>query len=246
MKAEADQKLIDLNFKLRKAQLEYDTIEYELSNGVVYSRIDGVVKTVRTAEDALAENKPLVLVSGGGGYYVQGLMGELDLATMKVGDTVTVQSWESGEQMTGTITEISDYPSDGSSYGWYWSNGNSNISKYPFKVFLDEDSALRENEYVNMTFTPGGTDSGSGFFLANPFVRQENGRSYVYVQGADGRLEKRYVTTGQSLWGSYVEIRGGLTADDYIAFPYGKAVQEGAATREATVDELYNNSYYMG
>ena len=244
MKAEADQNIIDLNFKLRKAQLEYETIEYELSNGVVYSRIDGEVKTVRSVDEALAEKKPLVLLSGGGGYYVQGLMGELDLATMKIGDEVTVMSWESGEQMTGTITEISDYPADNNSYGWYWSQGNSNISKYPFKVFLSEDSALRENEYVNMTFTPGGSNAdGKSLYLQNPFLRQESGRSYIYVQGEDGRLEKRYVTTGKSLWGNYTEIRSGLTAEEYIAFPYGKSVQEGAATRTATVDELYN-SYY--
>ncbi len=244
MKAEQDRKIIDLNFRLRTAQLEYETIEYELSNGIVYSKIDGVVKTVRSVDEALAENQPVVLVSGGGGYYVQGYMGELDLESMKVGDTVDVMSWESGEQLTGTITEISDYPLDENSYGWYWSQGNSNISKYPFTIFLDEDSPLRENEYVNITFTPGGTsqDGGDKIYLENPFLRQENGRSYVYVQGEDDLLEKRYVTTGKNLWGSYMEIVSGLTMDDYVAFPYGKGVTEGAKTVQAGIDALYN--YY--
>ena len=114
--------------------------------------------------------------------------------------------------------------------------------EHPLKAALY--SALRENEYVNMTFTPGGSNAdGKSLYLQNPFLRQESGRSYIYVQGEDGRLEKRYVTTGKSLWGSYTEIRSGLTAEEYIAFPYGKSVQEGAATRTATVDELYN-SYY--
>ena len=52
-----------------------------------------------------------------------------------------------------------------------------------------------------------------------PFIRTENGQSYVYVQGAGGKLEKRFVTTGKALWGSYTEIRSGLTVDDLIAFP---------------------------
>lgn len=244
MKAEQDRKIIDLQLRLKTAQLEYDTIEYELSNGMVYSKIDGVVKTVRTVDEALAENQPLVLVSGGGGYYVQGYMGELDLETMKVGDTVDVMSWQSGESMTATITEISDYPLDDNSYGYYWSQGNSNISKYPFTIFLDEDSPLRENEYVNITFTPGQSsdDEGDKIYLQNPFLRQENGKNYVYVQGEDGLLEKRYVTTGKNLWGSYMEITGGLTLDDYVAFPYGKSVVEGAKTVQAGIDALYN--YY--
>lgn len=247
MKAEQDRKIIDLNFRLRTAQLEYETIEYELSNGVVYSKIDGVVKTVRTVDEALAEDQPVVLLSGGGGYYVQGYMGELDLETMKVGDEVNVMSWESGEQLTGTITEISDYPLDENSYGWYWSQGNSNISKYPFTIFLDEDAPLRENEYVNITFTPGEQPSesdGEKLYLQNPFLRQENGRSYVYVQGEGDLLEKRYVTTGKNLWGSYTEIKSGLARDEYIAFPYGKSVVEGAKTVQVGIDELYNSMYY--
>jgi len=41
-------------------------------------------------------------------------------------------------------------------------------------------------------------------------------------------LKKEYVLTGKSLWGSYLEIKGGLTRKDSIAFPYGKGVKEGA------------------
>ena len=61
----------------------------------------------------------------------------------------------------------------------------------------------------------------------------------VYVKGADGLLEKRYVSTGKSLWGSYTEILSGLTSEDLIAFPYGKNVKAGAETREADISELY-------
>ena len=37
----------------------------------------------------------------------------------------------------------------------------------------------------------------------------------------------------------YTQIRGGLTVDDYVAFPYGRDVKPGAATVEATADQLY-------
>ena len=68
----------------------------------------------------------------------------------------------------------------------------------------------------------------------------KRGRSYVFVQGKNGRLEKRYVTVGKSLWGSYTEIRSGLSETDYIAFPYGKNVKEGAPTVEGDRNDLYN------
>ena len=44
----------------------------------------------------------------------------------------------------------------------------------------------------------------------------------------------------RDLWGSYTQIRGGLTVDDYVAFPYGRDVKPGAATVEATADQLYS------
>ena len=40
--------------------------------------------------------------------------------------------------------------------------------------------------------------------------------------------------------GDSYEILDGLAGSDYIAFPYGKNVKEGAKTREGTVDDLYN------
>ena len=61
----------------------------------------------------------------------------------------------------------------------------------------------------------------------------------MYVQGENGRLEKRAVTVGKSLWGSYKQIISGVTADDLIAFPYGKNIREGAPTVESDISALY-------
>jgi len=240
MKADADRQIEDMELKLRQAQLAYDTIEYELSNGVVTAKIDGVVKTLRDPDEALAANEPMLLVSGGGGYYVEARMSELELGVLQLGDSITVVSWESGETMTGTVTAISEYPNEN---GWYWSQGNSNVSHYPFTIFLDEDCNLRENEYVSVRFSAGADGQNEALYLENPFIRTENGRSYIYVQGADGRLEKRYVKTGRDLWGSYTEVLEGLSEDDNIAFPYGKNLAEGALTEQAGIEELYGVYY---
>lgn len=242
MKKDAAQKLIDLELQLKMAELKYETLEYELSNGEVLSTIDGVVKTVLDPEEALAENKPVVLLSGGGGYYVTGALSETELSTMGIGDTVNVRSWETYELLTGEIVEISEFPVE-QGYYWHYSSGNQNVSLYPFTVFLPEDVTLRENEYVEISYDPGASSYGAGgLCLQNAFIRSENGKSYIWVRDAEGLLEKRQVQTGRSLWGSYLEILSGFGPEDYVAFPYGRAIREGAKTREAAVDELY--SYY--
>ena len=238
LRAQAEKRISDLELEIKKAQLQYDTLQYELDNGIVTASIDGVVKTIRSSEEALEEGKPLLLISGGGGYYVTGTLGELELSSLRVGDTVSVTSWENYSTFDGVITEISEYPDTTGAY--HYSQGNNNVTLYPFTVFLDEDSAVREGEWVNITYNTSG--EGGGVYLSNAFIRQENGQRYVMAANAEGRLEKRYLATGRTLWGSETEILAGLSEKDYIAFPYGRSVKEGARTTVADVSSLY--AYY--
>ena len=228
----------DYERSVKQAQLELDKKKKELGDGTVYSEIDGVVKTVRDTTEAYNNSEPVVEVSGGGGYYVTGSLGELDLGTVKIGDTVQISSWMTGASCEGKIVEISDFPTDnGSNWG---GDSNSNVSYYPFKVFVSEDVNLQAGDYVDMSYQKTVDTSGSSLYLQTMFIRTENGKSYVLARGEDGKLEQRWVQTGRDLWGSYTQIRGGLTVDDYVAFPYGRDVKPGAATVEATADQLYN------
>ena len=241
MKREAAQKIIDLELELKMAQLQYETLEYELTNGVVLSKIDGVVKTVLDIEEARDSGKPMVLISGGGGYYITGALSETELSTMSVGSSVSIRSWENYENLTGTIVSISQYPTDYTGgYYYHYSEGNQNVSLYPFTVFVSEDANLRENEYVQITYDPGSSQGGSGLCLQNAFIRTENGKSYIWCAGENGRLEKRSIQTGRSLWGSYLEVLSGLSETDLIAFPYGRSLKEGARTKQASTSELYS------
>ena len=60
------------------------------------------------------------------------------------------------------------------------------------------------------------------------------------MEGANGRLEKRAVSTGRSLWGSYTQITGGLTGEEYIAFPYGNRIRAGVKTEISDTSSFYN------
>ena len=223
----------------RLAKLSLDKKTKELGDGNVYAEFDGTVKAVRNADEAYNNSEAVIELSGGGGYYVTGSLSEMELGSVKVGDTVSISSWMTGAACEGTIVSIDDYPT---SNGNNWGDGNSNVSYYPFKVFVTEDANLQPNDYVDIQYQKdtSAEESGSSLYLESMFIRTDNGKSYVMARGEDGRLEQRWVQTGRDLWGSYTQIRGGLTIDDYVAFPYGRDVVEGAHTQEATADQLYN------
>lgn len=227
-----------LETSLKVAKLDLEKKKSELGDGNVYAEFDGTVKAVRDATEAFNSGEAVVELSGGGGYYVTGTLSEMDLGSVQVGDTVQISSWRTGVNCEGEIVSIDDYPAqNGSNSG----DGNSNVSYYPFKVFVSEDANLQPNDYVEMQYQKTAeADSANSLYLESFFLRSENGKSYVMVRGENDKLEKRWVQTGRDLWGSYTQIRGGLTLEDYVAFPYGRDVVEGAHTQEATADQLYN------
>ena len=229
----------DLDVTIKLAKLNLEQVKKEVGSDTVYSELDGTIKAVRDSNSAdFDKTQAVVEVSGGGGYYIDGAVSELELGTVSIGEKVQVNSWMTGASAEGEIVEISDYPTDNANS---WSDGNSNVSYYPFKVFVSEEADLREGDYVDMSYqNTSGSADGNNLYLESMFIRTENGKSYVLVRGENGKLEQRWVQTGRNLWGSYTQIRGGLTVDDFVAFPYGRDAVAGAGTTEATSDQLYN------
>jgi len=234
MRREQTKKVQDLYEAAQMAESEYNLMEREFNDGNVRSDLDGEVVSVLTEEEARQNKQPIIKVSGGGGFYVEGDVSELEKDNLEIGQSVTVNDWSTGNTYDGQVVSIGDFPTD--SNGWS-GVGNPNVSYYPFKVFIDGSADLQEGNYVNVTYSAA--KAQNGVYLENAFLRTDDGDPYVYVRGAHGKLEKRIVTTGKSLWGSYTEIRSGLTADDYVAFPYGKTVKAGAPTQEGDTSSLY-------
>ena len=234
MRLQQEKTIKDTEFKIKVAEAEYKIMEREMSDGNVYAELDGKVVSCLTEEEAKSQNQPVLKVSGGGGFTITGAVSELLKDQLAIGQEVTINDWNSGMSYVGSITSVGDFPT---SNNFYSGMGNTNVSYYPFTVFVDESADLREGDYVNMQFSTAGAQNG--IYLQNPFLRTEKGRSYVLVMGEDGRLEQRFVTTGKSLWGSYTEILDGLTVDDRVAFPYGKNVKPGAKAVDGDISDLY-------
>lgn len=234
MRAEQQKTIRDLEFQIKMAEANYKIKQTEAADGNVVAQFDGEVVSLLSEEEAKQTEQPFLKVSGGGGFYVTGSLSELMRDQVQIGQEVTIQDWNTGTTLTGTVQSIGDYPTSDDGYS---GNGNPNVSYYPFTVFIDGSADMMEGYYVSIQYSAATAENG--IYLENPFVRTEGGRSYVYVRGEDGTLVKRNVTVGKSLWGSYTEILSGLTADDYVAFPYGKNIVEGAKCVESDPSEFY-------
>ena len=234
MRVEQQKTIKNLEFNIKMAEADYKIALTEANDGKIYAEIDGEVVSCLTEEEAKNTMQPILKVSGGGGFYVEGSVSELEKEKMQIGQEVTVNDWNTGMTHTGIIQSLGDFPASGN--GWN-GMGNPNASFYPFTVFIDGEADLQEGRYVSVMYSSA--TSENGIYLQNPFLRTEQGKSYVYVMGVDGRLEQRFVQTGKALWGSYTEILSGLSAEDLVAFPYGKNVRPGAAAEEGDLSKLY-------
>ncbi len=236
MRLQKQEQIDQMEFNIRMAEAEYNIMRKEADNGQVVAQFDGQVQNLMDEQSAREMMMPLLKVTDGGGYYVTGSVSELELENVQVGQIVDVMSWDTGMQYEGTIVEISQFPQEQEQY--YYGGMPQNVSHYPYKVFVDGSAQLQEGFYVSMTLRQDQQEQGN-LYLENAFLLSEGASNYVYVRDENGLLEKRQVRIGGSLWGSYTKILSGLTAEDYVAFPYGKQVRPGAPTQEGTWENLY-------
>lgn len=229
---EKERDLKDLDIDRRTAELELEKQKKEVEKATIVSNIKGTVKTVGEPENPPTDGTPFMEVLGSTGIYVQGSVSELMLDEVKVGQEVSVNSWNSGQTYTATVTEVSEYPVEG---GYYGGEGNSNASYYQFTAYIENSEGLKNGDYVNISMTgePVQNQSNS-LFIDKAYVREENGKFYVLKVGEDERLVKQYVQTGKTIYGSAIEIKGGLDENDRIAFPYGKKAKEGIRAVESS------------
>ena len=230
LRAEQQVKIRDCDLAFRQAKVEYEKMKVEAENGIVTALVDGKVIAASDPEAATQDNQPVVTISGGGCYYVKATLSEFDLQKYSVGAQVRVESWGMDGQITaeGTIDSISDTPTTGDDY---YGSSNPNSSYYSAMIAVDASAQLQEGDYVTVYFSDPGQTDGNALYLEAMYLRTEGTRAYVYKRGEDGLLKKTYVSTGEQVWG-YVRILSGLTEADYIAFPYGKNVKDGAKTVE--------------
>lgn len=233
---EKQDKLKVLDIDRREAVLKYEKMRKEISDGTILSTVNGEIKAVADPEKGIDPSTPFITVTSQDGFYLKGIINELQRTKIEIGQSVTITNAETGSMTEAKITSISDYPISDNS-GAY--NSNPNTSNYPFTAIISDASGLKNNQSVNVSIIADPEASVSGLYIPLAYIRENNGEYYVYIADEKGRLKKQTIETGAILYSYYQEVRSGLTAEDLIAFPYGKSIREGVKTKENDSPSLY-------
>jgi len=234
---EQEEDIKSLQLDLKESDLKIQQAEKALTDGVVRAKLNGVVKKVGDPKNPPKDGSAFLQINSTEGLFVRGGISELMLDQIHEGDTVSVMSWQSGTVCEAVIKEISPYPDESGMF-----SSGDNASYYPFTAYIASGGDnLTNQEWVQITAEGDmGSMMGSGdtLYLWKAFIREEDGEKYVYLRDENGRLKKQVITVGK-LSGEGYEILSGVTFEDWLAFPYGKDVKDGAKTKEGSTSELY-------
>ena len=219
---------------IRGSDLKIKNVEKKLENQTVESILNGVVKKVGDSSKGEVDGEAFLVVESSEGSYVKGLADEYQLQQIQPGSVLTGFTYESGLPIEAEIKEISNFPSSGNMYG-----SGREVSYYTFTAYIKNSDGLKNMEGVNLEL-PAETENSAGLYISKEFVRNKDGKDFVYVENKTHQLEKRSVQVGKNFYGSMLEIKSGLAEEDNIAFPYGKKVKEGVKVRRAAIEDLYN------
>ena len=230
---EKEREIATAGLDIREADLKIKKVEQKLQDETIRSTINGVVKKVGDPLKGEINGEPFIVVESSGGVYIKGYLSEDMLGKVKPGQVVSGMAYESMMPFQAEVKEVSPYPAD--DYAMY---NNREVTYYPFTAFIQDRTGLKDREMVTMDL-PQEDGAISGIFLSKEYVRSKDGEDYVLKEGKNGKLVKQPVRTGRTFYGSLIEIKEGVTKEDYVAFPYGKKVKEGAKAKKSTLAELY-------
>lgn len=232
-------KVSSLKLDIEESNLNITKLENKVKNKLVTSKLDGTVAYIGDEATGSYNGDAFLKVKSKDGFYVTGTVSELMRDQMKEGTLLQCTSYDSGS-FEAKVLNVSDYPVDSSNNFYYGGDSNPNVSYYTFNAEItDQSLQFTDQDYVIISLKSNKLSKGS-LVVMKAFIRTENGTSYVY-KDVKGTLKKQQVTVGSIVnSGYYAIVTSGLKSDDLLAFPYGNTVQEGAKTKEVTLDDMYN------
>ena len=240
---QVDLKEAELNLKAKEAEIVQS--ESILQNIEVKAPVTGRIQSINdSGMDNYGNPVAYITIQQSGSYRVKGMLGELQRGGIMEGSRMKIVSrTDEAVFWLGTVTLV-DYenPSQGSQYDMYYGVSSDEMtaaSKYPFYVELDDTDGLILGQHIYMELEAEESEA-VGVAVSSAFIcYEEDGTAYVWAENGRGKLEKRGVILGEyNPMTDTIDVTGGLTEDDYIAFPDPELCQEGApTTREFSAEE---------
>lgn len=230
------------------AQAEINELDKARQALSVKSKMNGTVVKVNKNLDRTEEGttEPVVHIVSDDPFKVIGTMSEFDAVKIKPKQSVVVRPKVYKErEWKGTVESVSEYPTDeGSSDMDMYGGGEGNVTMYPFKVAITDDTKeLRQGFHVSLEVSIGGEekklvvphtaildDMMMDFEGEEDFSMMDemfgsgemdmlDEAPYVYVL-VDGVLERRDIETGQ-MNDEFIEVISGVELGELVVIsPY--------------------------
>lgn len=224
------------NYNLQQKQLEIKKQQDAMADTGVTSPMDGIIRKVgnTASEGDASDTDAFITIMEEGEFRVKGTVTEQNVHSLTKGSPVIIRSRINEDQIwKGTVTKVDQEPQssdNSSSYGYGPVSGETTASKYSFYVQPESSDGMMLGQHLYIELDEGQTDAPSGLQIPSFYIFQENGKNYVWKRGKDHRLVKQELSLGDysSETDAYA-VSGGLTEEDYIAFPEPD-LQEGDRT----------------
>ncbi|MCU4988884.1 efflux RND transporter periplasmic adaptor subunit [Bacillus cereus] len=170
-------------FEVEKADEMIKAAKEKVNTLSVTSPADGVIDDIVKIADEKTGMSGITLRHAGP-FKVKGQLSEYELASMKVGQEVTVSSKTvAGKTWTGKVTEIGSTPLKSM-------DENKTVSNYQFTVTLDNSEELQNGFHVYVTSKSG---EATGTIVPKSSIVKKGDKNIVFVV-KDGKAKEQAVT----------------------------------------------------
>ncbi|MBQ1388761.1 MAG: biotin/lipoyl-binding protein [Clostridia bacterium] len=230
-----ENRLEEEKLSLKKAEYSLSTLEKTITqtensikNAVVKSSADGTVKSVG---DPTGDS--YITIVSLGDFRINATVSENHIQDFFVDEEITIRS-RMDETLTwkGKVTSIeTSKPIKSSANDTIIAGQIQQPTRYPVYIAIENSSGLLMGQHVTVEEYVEETIAPNALFLPDSFVMDADTSPSVWVE-ENGIITKRSITLGEyddKRFG--YEVTGGLTEDDYIAYP-DYYIEEGMKTQK--------------
>ncbi|PAE41239.1 efflux RND transporter periplasmic adaptor subunit [Bacillus sp. 7884-1] len=215
--------------EITSAEDRIKELNAQKSEMTIVSKMDGIIvkvnQNVANTEAGAAE--PVVHIISSQPYKVIGSMSEFDTVKIKEGQPVIIRPKVfKDREWKGAVESVSQFPNaeGGGGEGFEGGGGAGNVTMYPFKVTITDDTTeLRQGFHVSLEIKAG--DSTKKVAIPHPALIDEAGIKIVYIL-KDGMLERREVQTGV-MNDTFIEVTSGITPGELVVLTPTEEMHDG-------------------
>ncbi len=211
------------NNNIQKVNAQIEENNNKINNSIVKSTVDGVITKVADDTNPYTTDGTFITILASTEMQVKGQVNEQNVWAINVDEPVTLRSRiDDTQTWTGTITKIDTESKQESSDNSYGNSSDSNSTKYPFYVTLDDSEGLMMGQHLYIELGQAQTsdiDFSNGTYIYDYYIAyDEEGNPFVWVD-QKGKLAKQTIELGDYYEDEMVYSVSGIDNDTMIAYP---------------------------